>query len=520
MNKRTQLSPSGLFSELRRRKVYPVIAAYAVVVWIVLQIGEVTFEPLGFPSWAMTGLIILAILGFPAVIVLSWMFDLSSIGLKRDIAVGSSGAVATIAVLPFVDMSVDRDQGYFCDGIAEEILNALTKIQKLNVVARMSSFRYRNVGDDLKRIGKELGATAILEGSVRKSDHRLRIGAQLVNVNDGYQFWSKSFDRELEDIFAIQDDIASSIAGSLLQKLMPVKTTSSQDVEAYEYYLRGRQFLHRFRKKDLDYARRMFHRAIEIDPDFALAWSGYADCFSLASMYEDPEPGYRDEATSASEKALKLEPELAEAHASRGLAHLMSQEFENAEQEFEKAIELNPRLYEAYYYYGRTRFHQGNVESAAEFFRKAAEVNAEDFQSRFLRVQILRGLGRLDEALVEARRGIAAVEKHLEWNPDDARTLLLGTGSLLLMGDTERAEEWIERALAIDPTDSVSLYNAACNYATIGRIDAALDHLERAIDNGTVSADWMRNDPDLDNLRGDPRYAALLRRAEDAPASI
>lgn len=510
----TRKSLLALSAEMRRRRVYPVIAGYAVIAWVLLQIGEVTFDPLGLPGWALTGLIILAIAGFPVVIALSWMFDLTATGLRRDSrstpAVTVSSQHPTIAVLPFVDLSLKKDQGYFCDGVAEAILNALTSIQDLHVVARMSSFRFRKSGDDLQRIGRELGADTILEGSVRKSDHRLRITAQLVNVNDGYHIWSKSFDSELKDIFAIQDEIATDIAKSLLDSWTPVKSTSSRDVAAYDYYLRGRQFLHRFRKRDLEYARAMFHKSIELDPDFALAWSGYADCYSLAIMYEDPEPRYRVEATNASEKALELDPDLAEAHASRGLAYLISQEFDMAEEEFKKAIELNPRSFEAYYYYGRTRFHQGDMETAAKLFGKAAEVNPEDYQSRFLRVQIMRGMGRKDEALAEAKRGIEVVERHLAWNPDDVRALLLGAGSLILLGELDRAEHWMQRALTIDPDDSVSLYNVACNYATIGRIDEALQYLERAIAKGTVSLDWMQNDRDLDNVREDPRYEALL----------
>lgn len=519
MNMSARKSLLALSAEMKRRRVYPVIAGYAVISWILLQIGEVTFEPLGLPGWAMTGLIVLAIIGFPVVIALSWTFDITATGLRRDSSLTTAVSVRdqhpTIAVLPFVDMSLQEDQGYFCDGVAEEILNALTRIQDLNVVARMSSFRFRKSGDNLQRIGRELGAEAILEGSVRKSDHHLRITAQLVNVNDGYHIWSKSFDSELKDIFAIQDEIATSIAESLLNTWTPVKSAYFKNVDVYEHYLRGRHFLNRFRKRDLEYARAMFQKAIELDRECALAWSGYADCYSLAIMYEDPEPRYRNEAINASRKAVELAPDLAEAHASRGLAYLISQEFDRAELELKRAIELNPSLFEAYYYYGRTRFHQGDMEMAAKLFGKAAEVNAEDYQSRLLRVQILRGMGRKDEALAEAKRGIVVVERHLEWNPDDVRALLLGAGSLILLGELDRAEHWMQRALTIDPDDSVSLYNVACNYASMGRIDEALAYLERAIEKGTVSSDWMRNDRDLDNVRDDPMYEALLSRVSE-----
>ena len=522
------LSPVSTFlSELQRRKVHRAAAAYAVVAWVLLQIGEVTFEPLHLPDGAMTALVIIAIAGFPVAMVVSWFYDLGLSGFRRDVASAATASHGTatpvanptpsIAVLPFTDMSPDKDQGYFCEGVAEEILNALTRIEKLHVAARTSSFQVREGAGDIREIGERLGVATVLEGSVRKAADRLRVTAQLINVADGYHIWSRSFDSELKDVFAIQDEIARCIAESLVETLSPrdqsaIRTTSSQDVLAYEYYLRGRQFFNRFRKKDIEFARQMFHQAIEIDPEFALAWAGYADCFSFLIMYVDPQAGYQVEAKRASQKALELNPDLAEAHASRGLAYLICDEYVEAEVEFRKALEINPRLYEAHYYYGRARVHQGDQEKAAELFAKAAEVNPDEYQARLLRVQILRGLGRMDEAIREAHEALDVVEKHLEWNPDDSRALYLGAGSLILAGDTERALRWLARALEIDPTDSVVLYNVACNFATLGKNDQALDYVEQAIDHGTVSAAWMRNDADLASVRDHPRFESMLQR--------
>ncbi|MGI9233214.1 MAG: tetratricopeptide repeat protein, partial [Woeseiaceae bacterium] len=281
----------------------------------------------------------------------------------------------SIAVLPFTDMSRDQDQGYFCDGVAEAILNALTMIDGLRVAARMSSFRYANLNGDMRKLGEKLGVTTILEGSVRKAGDQIRITAQLVDVNDGYHIWSQVFERKLEDIFSIQDEIASSIAASLLKTIVPLQTKTTADVVAYDYYLRGKKFLNRFSKTDFEFARQMFYQAIERDPKFSLAWASYADCFSLEVMYAKPIPQFKDEARKASDRALELGPDLAEAHASAGLARLVSEDFETAEQEFRKAIELNPRLFEAYYYFARTRFHQGDMDEAAELFAKAATLN-------------------------------------------------------------------------------------------------------------------------------------------------
>ena len=514
---------SELSGELKRRRVYPVIAAYAVFAFVLLQIGEITFGPLGLPNWVMVGLIVFVIVGFPVVIVLAWLFDITPTGIRRDRTQFATAENAderpTIAVLPFIDMSPEQDQAYFCEGVAEEILNALTRIRQLKVAARTSSFHYEAGSGDVREIGRELGVTAILEGSVRKFGDRLRVTAQLVNSSDGYHLWSKSFDAEIEDVFAIQDEIAACIAASLLETLTPseqstIRTTSSADVSAYEYYLRGRQFFKRFRKVDIENARQMFHQAIKLDSEFALAWAGYADCHSFLVMYVDPQGSYREEASKASKRALELNPDLAEAHASRGLACLVCEEFEGAEEEFKIALELNPCLFEAYYYYARTRFHRGDMKMAAELFKKAAEVDPTDYQSRCLRVQILRGMGRLDDAIKEAQESVGVVERHLKWNPDDARAYHLGAGPLVQLGNTDRAKRWLHRAIEIAPDDSVVLYNVACNLATLGEEDKALDYLERAAEHGTISSAWMRNDEDLLSLRGHSRYTVLLQHAE------
>jgi TolB-like protein/tetratricopeptide (TPR) repeat protein len=512
MNKPSRYSWSWLSTELKRRRVYPVIAAYAVGAFILLQLGEITFAPLGLPNWVMVSLIALVITGFPIAIVVAWVFDITPRGIRRTSNQVPQEDRPSIAVLPFVDMSPDKDQGHFCEGIAEEILNALTKIPQLSVAARSSSFQFSAGSGDVRDIGDELGVKAILEGSVRKSDNRIRVTAQLVKVSDGYHLWSKTYDEEIQDVFAIQDEIATSIANAMLETLkshhpMTIETASTSDVSAYEYYLRGRQFFKRFRKRDIEYAMQMFREAIKIDADYALAWAGYADCHSFMVMYVDPASECQGEASEASKRALELGPDLAEAHASRGLACLVCEEFDGAEAEFVRAIELNPNLFEAYYYYGRTQFHRGNMDAAAELFRKAAEVDPADYQSRCLRVQILRGEGRMEEALKEAKEAINVIEQHVKWNPDDARAFHLGAGSLVALGEVERAKRWLHRAVEIAPDDTVVYYNVACNMAVLGETEKAIDYLERAAAHGAVSAAWMRNDEDL---------ASLLRRIEAA----
>ena len=496
------------------------MAAYAVIAFVVLQVAEITFEPLGIPNWVMIALIVVVSGGFPLVVVISWVYDVSWQGIRReeDLQDGPPGdaSMTSVAVLPFADMSPDQDQGFFCEGIAEEILNALTKIRQLDVTARSSSFAYNTGSGDIREIGRELGVGTVLEGSVRKSGNRVRITAQLVKTKDGYHLWSKSFDEELRDVFAIQDEIATNIAEALLESLTPkqqasIRSRPTADVEAYEYYLKGRQFFNRFRRKDIEFARQMFHQAIQADELYAPAWAGYADCYSFLVMYADPKPGYREKAQDASARAIELDPDLAEAHAARGLSYLVSEEFEAAEREFEKALELNPRLFEAHYYFARTRFHQGRLDEAMELFRSAAEVDPQDYQSRCLRIQILRGTGHVDEARAEAKQALEVLERHLKLNPDDARAHHLGAGTLIVLGEIDRAKRWLHRAIEIDPDDPIVQYNVACNLATLGEIDDAIEYLARVIEGGTISAAWICNDEDLANLRGHPRFEELLQ---------
>lgn len=528
MIRKATFSWRWLLDELKRREVYPVIVAYAIVGWVLLQIGEVTFDPLGLPTWAMPALIALVVAGFPVALAIAWMYDITPQGIRRDRIPSpdrdTDDDAPSIAVLPFLDLSPTQDQQYFCEGVAEEILSALTRIRDLHVAARSSSFQFSPQAGDVRAIGRKLGVKAILEGSVRKSGRKLRVTAQLVNVTDGYHIWSKEFDADLEDVFAIQDEIAASIAETLVETMSvqekeTIRAVPPTHVDAYDYYLRGRQYFKRFHKVDIEHARQMFWQALDIDPNFALAWAGYADCHSFLMMYVDPNPLHAQQADRASKRALELGPELAEAHASRGLACLVARDFEKAESAFRKALELNPQLFEAYYYFARTRFHQGDLDGAAKLFRKAADADPADYQSRCLRVQILRGTGHTALAIEEAREAVQVLEKHLEWRPDDARGLHLGAGSLIALGQTERAKRWLRRALELDSDDPIVLYNVACNFATLGEADESLDYLEQAVEHGTVSSDWMRNDADLVSLHGNPRYAALIQRVveqEDA----
>jgi tetratricopeptide (TPR) repeat protein len=365
-------------------------------------------------------------------------------------------------------------------------------------------------------VGRELNAAYVLEGSLRRAGNRLRITARLVETQTARSVWAERYDRQMEDVFAIQDEIAQNIAKALKvmlteQEKRAIEKAPTADVQAYDYYLKGRQYFHQFRRKSFDFARQMFARAIVIDPTYARAYAAVADCCSHLYMYWGASNDDLREAEAASRKAVELDPELAEAHASRGLALLMTKKYDEAQGEFETAIRLNPKLFEAYYFYARACFQQGKLEEAAQLFEKSSAVNPEDYQALILLGQTLISLGRKLEGETARQRALRIIERHLDFHPDDARALYMGASSLTDLGQRDRALEWTKRALAIDPDDPAVLYNVACCYAQLGETDQALDCFERATSIGEWLKAWAEHDSDLDPLRNHPRFQALLK---------
>jgi len=423
-------------------------------------------------------------------------------------------AAKSVAVLPFANMSPDPENEYFTDGMAEEIINALTRIQSLRVASRTSSFAFKGKNEDINEIGRKLRVSTVLEGSVRKMGNRLRITAQLVNVADGYHLWSGRYDREMEDVFAIQDEISQAIVKALRVILSEgekkaIESSRTDNLQAYEFYLRGRQFFE-FRRKSLEYARQMFKRAIELDPNYALAHSGIADCCSLLYMMFDARESNLKQAESASNTALQLAPDLAEAHVARGIAFSLSKNYGDAEREFEKATRLDPKLFEAAYFWARACLAQGRNVEAVKLFQVACSLRPDDFQGVVFLAQAHKALGQDAEREAADRRALKLIEDRLELNPDDARAWNLGALMLVELNQIERAIEFMKTSVRIDPDDPQLLYNVACTYAVLGRTEEALTSLEHALDNGYGHKDWLLHDPDFDSLRETPRFKAIV----------
>ena len=374
--------------------------------------------------------------------------------------------------------------------------------------AQMSSW----VADE---IGRKLKVSTVLEGGVRKMGNRLRITAELVNVADGYHLWSERYDREIEDVFAIQDDISQAIVTALRVILSEgekkaIEKKPQTNIQAYDYYLRGRQFFHQLRRRSLEYARQMFNKAIELDPDYALAYTGVADSSSLLYTYFDARDFNLRQADKASKKALELGPELAEAHVSRGIVTSLTHQFAEAERSFEKAMKLEPKMFEAAYWYGMGLQAEGRFEDAVKMFDRASTLRPEDYQSAHFLGQAYNALGNAEAKETNLRRGLRLMEGSLELNPDDARAANLAAGVYASLGESEPAIKFAERSLAIDPEDPMLLYNVACTYATLGRIDQAISCLERAVEKGFGHREWIDNDPDLKCLRDNPKYQAIV----------
>ena len=436
--------------------------------------------------------------------------------LQKENSREEATAGSSIAVLPFVNMSPDKDQDYFCEGIAEELINGLGRIQNLRVASRTSTFQFRGSESDIREIGEKLAVNTVLEGSVRKAGERLRITAQLVNVDDGYRLWSNRYDRDLKDVFAIQDEIAENIVEALRVTLSPkerraIQHVATRDVNAFDYYLRGRQLRpdtarNETRSCDLPYS-----RAIEIDPAYALAYAGIADCASFLYMYADSSEANQQQAIEASQKALELDPEPAEAHASRGLALSLSKKYDEATEEFETAIRLNPKLFEAYYFFGRGCLAQGDYAKAVGLFEKAAGVRPEDYQAPHFKCQALEGLGASEEELTTGnRQALELIKRHVEANPEDLRALCLGATAFIRDGQVEQGLEWARRALAVDSEEPLILYNVACVYSLCGKAEETVDLLEKATKAGFGDTAWLDHDSDLDSVREHPRFKALL----------
>ena len=435
--------------------------------------------------------------------------------IAADSATGEPEA-PSIAVLPFRDMSAARDQGYFCEGIAEEILHALTRVEGLRVAARTSSFQFL-AGGDVHEVAARLEVGHVLEGSVRRDREHLRVTVQLVDAATGFHLWSERYDRACEDVFAIQEEIAASVAARLANGLTEgarsaLRRRGTRNLLAYDHYLRGRRLANEHRHRSHLQASAEYEAALAADPGFAAALAAYAESQTQIYLWHGREPEALARAEAASERASGLDPDGPEALAARGLVLSVAGRFAEADTAFERALAAAPDFYEAHYQFARLRFLEGRDAEAAELFERAARLEPDDYQSIALAIMSYSRLGDRERVRDAARRTIERVERRIALAPGDARAFYLGAGAAIHLDDAERARHWIDRALDLDPDENPTLYNAACTLAQLGDVDRALDLLEQVAERGFGFREWIENDPDLAALRGHPRFAALIAR--------
>jgi len=575
---------SGLFEELKRRNVVRVGFAYVLIAWLVAQVAELALDSFGAPDWVIKSVLLLLSLGLPIALFFAWAFEITPEGIKKEadvdrsesithqtgrklntlivsvlvIAVGmlladkfmpqsqdtipATEATATnnksIAVLPFVDMSPGQDQEYFTDGLTENLLHALAQIRELKVAGRTSSFAFKGLNLDLRDIGKQLNVSYILEGSVQKAGGRIRITTQLINAEDGYHLWSETFDRDLTDIFAVQDEIAEAVASALRTNLLGEEiavSSTTNNFEAYNTYLLGLSYYNKQNVENWDKAIEQFQLALEIDPDMALAWAGLSRAYSKKTGFgTEFAEGYA-RARSLAERAIELDPNLADGYVALAAVQTSYDwDWGGAEKSLRRAMTLRPGDPDIVAGLARLKAIRGDSLSAFADIERALSQDPLNQSLALTHIRMLARMGRLDEALAKAefiarampegggvhyfltyihiRMGnlelaLATVEKEmfdfLRW---ELEAIIYDQ-----LGEVDRAQQSVER-LMDTYGDDVS-WQVANVYANWGDKDETIAALERgyaARDPGLVFIQEVTIMTEL--LAGDPRYEDLLKR--------
>ena len=579
------MNPKNFFAELKRRNVYKVAIAYAVVAWLLMQIATQVFPFLEIPNWAIRLVIMLIVIGFPIALLIAWAFELTPEGIKRTESADElptkaprnrawlyviviAGAISaslffigrysatskqsglievpakSIAVLPFVDLSQAKDQEYFCDGISEEILDALARVEGLRVVARTSSFSFKGKNADVGEIAQKLNVQNVLEGSLRREGNRIRITAQLINARNGFHIWSDTFERELQGVFAVQDEITRSIVDALKIKLAvapPVRTPGS--TEAYDLYLKGLYYSNKSDEENLRKSLSLFQQALDKDPNFARAWTGITKVWEqLADAYVRPLEAY-PRVKEAASKALALDDKDAEAHCYLGEVKLLiDRDVAGAEAEIKRALQLDRNSATAHYFMSWLKLTQGDcdegvnqiqeaekldplspmiIDSAAERYVAANRLN--DAISAGKRVlQVDPNYIYFDSPLADAYREKGDLQEAVTLYEKAQTVTHFPSAGLAItyakMGRLEDARRVLNQRIEKSRQQYVAADSIAAVYVALGDKEEAFRWLERAFDEHSAPMFYLACHPIFRALRSDPRFADLLRRMGVDPA--
>ena len=422
----------------------------------------------------------------------------------------------SICVLPFANMSGDPEQEYFSDGITEDIITDLCKVSALAVVSRNTAFTFKGKHVDIAQVARALKVTHVLEGSVRKAGNRVRITAQLIEGATDSHLWAERYDRDLNDIFALQDEISQAIVGALKLRLLPaekkaIEHRATTNPEAYKLYLMARQYNATGNSRHREITVRFCKRAVEIDPGYARAWALLAICQSNMRLLVT---GTGDSGWDAALRALALEPDLAEAHAAKGRVLADDGNLDEAIVEIEVALRLDPDAYEVNGAAARCLMALHRWDDAIACLERAATAIESDFWALGMCVQCHLAKGDGAAAQATARRNLDRIEKAIVAEPDHSLAMGWGVSALLALHEVERAKEWAARALLLDPDNSNLRYNLGCSMVSLGDFDAAIEMLTPVMRNvDTRRLIWYRTDTDLDPIREDPRFKAMIAGA-------
>jgi TolB-like protein/Tfp pilus assembly protein PilF len=585
----------NFFAELKRRNVYKVAVAYAVVSWLLIQAASIFLPAFDAPPSTMKIVIILLVLGFPIALVLSWAFEITPEGIKLESEVAANQSISrrtgrrivgitialaviaaglmifqilrpksspaprpseaatavpekSIAVLPFDNLSRDPDNAYFSEGIQDEILTRLAKIAQLKVVSRTSTQKYKTAPDNLRDIAHQLGVTNILEGSVQKAGDQVRVTVQLINAISDAHLWADTYDRKLTDIFAVESEIAKSVAEKLQAKLtgsaeQVLASRPTENPEAHQLYLKGRYFWNRRTGENLNKALGYFQQAIEKDPSYALAYAGVADCYALLPVYGNKPPKEDiQRAIAAARHAIELDDNLAEAHTSLANALVDDLQFAAAETEFKRAISLNPNYATAHQWFGECLQGEGRFNEALAELKLAHELDPLSLIINGSYGQCLGVAGRSDEAIDQLHKtmdmdptftvahvmlgqvfedkgalseAIAEYEKAMERYRTPATEAMLAH-AYVLTGRKAEAHKILDDLTNASQQHYVAAYPLAIVHLALGDKDEALRLLEKSFEQRCLLLQGhfgsLKTDRRLDPLRGDPRFQKLLER--------
>ncbi len=589
------MNRGNFFAELKRRNVYKVAVAYAVVSWLLIQAASILFPTFDAPAWTMKIFVVVLVLGFPAALILSWAFEITPEGIKRESEVGPNesitrntgrkivaltvalGVVAagllafqllrpkdsapqvttavprlapemSIAVLPFDNLSHDPENAYFSEGIQDEILTRLAKIAQLKVISRTSTQRFKSSGGDLRQIAQQLGVANILEGSVQKVNDQVRVNVQLIKADTEAHLWAEVYDRKLTDIFAVESEIARTVATTLQAKLTGsaehvLASRPTENPEAHQLYLKGRYFWNRRTEENIATARSYFQQAIEKDPSYALAYAGLADCYGLMPIYANNPPKEDiQRAMAAARRAIALDDTLAEAHTSLGNAFLDDLQFAAAEVEFRRAISLNPNYATAHQWFGEGLVAQGRFEEALAEVKQAHDLDPLSLIINTVYGSILNETGRPDESVQQLQRTLemdpsfsvatfmlgqvwesrgdfkqAAAYYEAAWaaNHHPIRDAVLAC-LYVRMGKEPAARKILDDLTSRAQHEYVQSYALALVHLALGDKETAMRLLEKAYEERGIqiggNTSSLKIDKRLDALRGDPRFERLLAK--------